>query len=241
MIPNLYPLKGLQGRVEREISAKPTTNFSISPMLIRSSLSSDIYSLYFSNMCFSAEPRRGDLVVDQTELRKKLNTWLKPSDREYIKLSDFNTSKSKFDFDVDKWLDDSLKNYKPYDNYMTMSRSYKLSKQLPYLIRVFGLEMDYSKYIANRFKKFVKNKPDFKKDLFSVVEDVSKKHLHLDVSVMFDYRYDRVSNSVIVSVKPAYITSILAAASVMAKDENWKKKVNFDKTVGTLLNFQKSS
>ena len=26
MTPNLYPLKGLQGRVEREISAKPATN-----------------------------------------------------------------------------------------------------------------------------------------------------------------------------------------------------------------------
>lgn len=238
MIPNLYPLKGLQGRVEREISAKPTTNFTISPMLIRSSFSSDTYSLYFNNMCFSAEPRRGELKVDQTELRRKLNTWLKPSDREYIKLIDFDTARSRFDFDVDKWLDDSLKNYKPYDNYMTMSRSYKLSKQLPYLVRTFGLEIDYSKYITNRFKKFVKNKPDFKKDFFSVIEDVSKKHLHLDASAMFDYRYDRVSNSVIVSVKPVYVASILAAASVMAKDETWKKKVDFDKAVGMFLKFK---
>ena len=237
MVPNLYPLKGLQGRVEREISAKPVTNFTINPMLIKSSLASDTYSLYFNNMCFSSEPRRGDLKVDQVELRKKLNTWLKPTDRGYVKLVDFNTTNSKFDFDVDKWLDDSLKNYKPYDNYMTMSRSYRLSKQLPYLVRVFGLEMDYSKYIADRFKRYVKNKPEFKKDLFSVVEDVSKKHLHLDASSMFDYRYDRVSNSVIVSVKPAYVTSILAAASVMAKDESWKKKINFDKTVGMFLKF----
>lgn len=238
MTPNLYPLKGLQGRVEREISAKPATNFTINPMINKSTLASDTYSFYFNNMCFCADPMHGSLKVDHAELGKKLRTWIKPSDREYIKLVDWNTGNSKFDFDIDKWLEDGLKGCKPYDNYMTLSRSYRLSRQLPYMIRVFGMEMVYSKYIAERFKRHLKTKPELRKDLFSVVEDVSKKHFHIDSVSMFEYRYDRVSNSVIVSVKPAYIASIMAAASVMAKDESWKKKVNFDKTVGMFLKFK---
>ena len=69
-------------------------------------------------------------------------------------------------------------------------------------------------------------------------EEISKKHLNLDSLNLFDYRYDKVSNSVVVSVKPIYVASLTAAATVMVKDETWKKKVNFDKTVGMFLKFK---
>ncbi len=236
MLPNLYPLKGLQGRVDTEISAKPLEQFSINPMIIRSELSGDIYSFYFNNMIYNGQPMRGVPKVNQDILRAKLNTWLKPSDRKYIKLVDYNNTKSKFSFDIDSWLEDGLKNCKPYDNYMILSRSYKLSKPLPNMIACYGMEMVYGKYISDRFKKYISQSSGRSKDLLSIIEKFTGKNK--GNIQMFEYRYDRVSNSVIATIKPIYVAMLVATATALAKDESWKKKVNFDKTVGMFLNLK---
>lgn len=233
MLPNLYPLKGLQGRVDTDISAKPLEQFSVNPMIIRSELYGDVYSFYFNNMIYNGQPMRGTPRVNQEVLKSKLNTWLKPSDRKYIKLVDYNTSKSKFSFDIDGWLEDGLKDCKPYDNYMNLSRSYRLSKPLPYVISCYGMEMVYGKYIAEKFKKYISKNSSKSKDLLSVIERFTGKDK--GSLPMFEFRYDRISNSVIASVKPIYVATLVATATMLAKDESWKKKVDFDKTVGMFL------
>lgn len=233
-----YPLKGLSGRVDTEISAKPSINFVINPILISNGLNGDEYYFIFNNMCFDNSPRRGILKVDHNILKSKLQSWIKPSDRAYIKLESFDNTKSRFSFCIDDWLKDGLKNCKPYDNFLSMSRSYKLGRQLPQMVLLYGTEMTYGKYIAEHFKKMLKQSNQLRSNVFGIIEEISKKHLNLDSLNLFDYRYDKVSNSVIVSVKPIYVASLTAAATIMAKDDSWKKKVNFDKTVGMFLKFK---
>lgn len=235
---NLYPLKGLQGRVDTEISAKPAESFGISPSILSSKIINDEYTFVFNNMCFNGQPVRGFLKVNQDVLKKKLNSWIKPNDRKYIKLEDYSNQKSKFVFDIDAWLDDGLKSCSVSNNLLTMSKTYRLAKALPYMVSVYGLEIDYGKYIAEHFKKSLKKYPELRKNVFGIIEDISKKHLNIDSISMFEYTYSRLNNSVTVKIKPVYVASIMGAMTVLNKDDSWKKKINFDKTVGMFLKFK---
>lgn len=236
---NIYPLKGLYGRVDREISNKPMTDFYISPSLVNSRITNDLYIFTFNNMCYNNKPFKGGyLNVDQNILKSKLNSWIQLSDRKYIKLTDYSNQYSKFVFDIDEWLKDGLVNCKPYFDPMKLSRSYKLSKQLPYMVRACGNEVEYGKYIAEHFKKELKRRPELRKNVFGIIEDISSKHLRLESISMFDYTFNKIGNSVVVSLKPMYVTSILAVATKLSKDEKWKKKIDFDKTVGMFLKWR---
>lgn len=237
---NLYPLQGIAGRaIDNSLSTKPVDVFSISPLIIKSYLQNDMYIFYFKNMCFNNQPVRDYLRVNQMVLKNKLGSWLKSTDKKYIKLADYNNLESKFVFDIDAWLDDSLKGCKPYTNFLMMSKSYKLSKQLPYMVSVYGLEMSYGKYICDHFKKYLKTHKELRNNVFGIIEDISTKHLHLDSISMFDYTYNRTSNSVVVSVKPIYTAMITAAAYKIKNSLQDNKKVDFDKSVGMFLKFKK--
>lgn len=237
---NLYPLQGIAGRaVDNSLSTKPVDIFSISPLIIGSYLQNDLYVFNFKNMCFNNQPVRDYLRVNQTILKSKLEGWLKQSDKKYIKLADYNNLDSKFVFDIDAWLDDSLKGCKPYTNYLAMSKSYKLSKQLPYMVSVYGMETEYGKYICEHFKKYLKTHKELRNNVFGIIEDICTKHLHLESISMFDYTYNRMSNSVVVSVKPVYVATITAAAYKLKSSLDDKKKVDFDKSVGMFLKFKK--
>ena len=238
MLPNnLYPLKGLQGRLDTGLSNQPVSDFSINPLIVNSKIQNDTLIFTFNNMCFNNMPNPGDLKVNQSILKQKLSSWIKPQDRKYIKLADFNNQNSKFVFDIDSWLEDGIKSCTTFATLGT-SKTYKLGKQLPYMVSVYGNEFEYGKYIAERFRRKLRQYPELRKNIFGIVEDVSRKHLKMDSVTMFEYKYSRISNTVSVSVKPVYLASIVGAISVIAKDVSLKKKVNFDKTVGMFLKFK---
>lgn len=238
MLPNnLYPLKGLQGRLDNGLSNQPVVDFSINPLIVNSKIQNDTLIFTFNNMCFNNKPIPGELKVNQSVLKQKLNSWIRPQDRKYIKLADFNNQNSKFVFDIDSWLEDGIKSYTTFAT-LGMSKTYKLGKQLPYMVSVYGNEFEYGKYIAEKFRRKLKQYPELRKNIFGIVEDVSRKHLKMDSVAMFEYKYSRINNTVSVSVKPVYLASIAGAISIMAKDDSWKKKVNFDKTVGMFLKFK---
>lgn len=238
MLPNnLYPLKGLQGRLDTGLSNQPVSDFSINPLIVNSKIQNDTLIFTFNNMCFNNMPNPGDLKVNQSILKQKLSSWIKPQDRKYIKLADFNNQISKFVFDIDSWLEDGIKSCTTFATLGT-SKTYKLGKQLPYMVSVYGNEFEYGKYIAERFRRKLRQYPELRKNIFGIVEDVSRKHLKMDSVTMFEYKYSRINNTVSVSVKPVYLASIVGAISVIAKDVSLKKKVNFDKTVGMFLKFK---
>lgn len=236
MLPyNMYPLKGLSGRVDTDITNKPVTQFAINPMIVSANIRNDMYIFTFNNMCYNNLPNKGYLNVDSKVLKEKLEAWIKPSDRKYIKLAYFDKQTSKFVFDIEAWLEDGMKNCTAYGDPMKMSKTYRLSVKLPYMIGVYGNEFEFSKYISEHFKKALVKKPELRKNIFGIIEDISRKHLKMDSVGMFEYNYNRMSNAVSVSVKPHYAAGLVASATILLKDESWKKKIDFDKTVGMFL------
>lgn len=234
----MYPFQGPAARLTKDVVSGPVEQFSINPMIIHSEVVGGKYYFTFQNMCYTGQPIAGNLVVNKNTLKQKLEAWVKPNDRKYIKIVDFNSTKSKFVFDIDSWIEDGLKNCKPYNNNLSLSKGYKLGCQLPYMVSVYGMEMAYGKLVSERFKEILKSKPELRKNVFGIIEDISEKKLKIKSTFMFDYRYDKIMNSVIVSVKPTFISSIMATATILAQDKSWKKKVDFDKKVGMFFKFK---
>lgn len=238
MLPNnLYPLKGLMGREDPEVNTGTISDFSIAPAIYNARLVNDKYLFTFNNMCFNGSlVQPGALLnANMTILKTKLNNWIKPSDRKYIKLESCNKQTSVFSFDIDSWLEDGLKNCRPYYDNLKMTRKYKMSVQLPYMVRVYGMETVYGKYISEHFKKALSKKPELRKNVFGIIEDITTKHLKMDSLKVFEYNYDSIWNSVNVNVNPIYISGIIGATVALQKDKSWKKKINFDKSVGMYL------
>ena len=234
-----FPLRGLGARLDNDVASTAVKNFNVYPSIINSRIQNDKYYFTFNNMCSSGIISRGIVKVDQKILEKKLNEWVRLADRKYMKLESFDSNKSVFIFDIEEWINDSMKKCVPYNNYANFSRSYKMGINLPYIVSVYGLEMMYRDYIVKKFKDYLKKNSKLRKDLFSIVENVTNKTLGISSLSIFEYRYDKISNSIIASVNPIYVGGIVATATMLAKDDNWKKKIDFDKTVGMFLKFKK--
>lgn len=231
----MTPLSWPIARFDNSITAQPTKNFTIFPSLIRTAIEKDDYYFYFNNMCATQEIQRNGLKVDQKVLEQKLKAWLKPGDRDYIKLVYFDTNKSIFKFDIDKWFADGLKNISSKPGFTTFSRDYKLSKMLPIMVRVYGLEMSYTKFIADKFKSEIKKNSKLRNTVSEFIENLTAKKLSIDKTLIFDYTYDKVSNSINVSIKPMYFGMIMAAISLYTQKKEKVKTVDFDKTVNIFL------
>lgn len=226
-----YPLYGLSSRLDKSISTKPVEKFSINPFLMHQNIENGKYVMVFQNRCYTNEIYPGILRVNQDILKKKLNDWLRPSDRKYIKLINYNTNKSTFAFDVDKWINDGLKNCKPYLELGCFTKSYRLGVELPYLFRTMGMQMIYEKFICDKFKENLKKNEKLRKNIFSMVEDITNKVLGSSSISMFDCKYDKISNSIEVSLKPTFIAGVMAAATLIANQKKKTKRQDFDELV----------
>lgn len=225
---------GFQTRNIEPLS-QPITQFSIFPRIAYSKIEKDDYYLTFQNFCAPLNLSTiNNFNFDQNLLKKKLEAWIKPEDRKYIKLVYFTTIKSIFKFDVDLWLQDALKDNMATINYSTFSKSYRLKKQLPYMVRVWGLTNLYEKHVAEKFKQLLKRQPKNREDVFSMITKFTGKTLGLDKINYFEYSYNWQSNTITVNLKPIYFASILATASLYLKKKK-TNKVDFDKSVMKFL------
>ena len=235
MTPNMTTFNGpFSGRVDG-LETQSTSQFSISPIIVKSRVENDVYYFTFQNMCYNGMPTVGQLKVNQNALKDKLNTWIKPQDKKYIKLVDYNTQTSKFAFDIDAWLDDGLKNCRPERLSLGMSKSFRLSVKLPYMVSVYGLEMEFGKYIEEHFKRALRKNKMLRNTVFGALEHIVNKTLSKDSVSMFDYSYNRMNNAVNVSVKPIYLATLTLVTTKFIKDDKLKKEIDFDKTVGMFL------
>lgn len=225
---------GPSGRLDRSIPVQPATQFSINPLLIKAVIEKDEYCFYFNNMCYSGQPSKGELIVNRNTLKDKLGSWIRPSDRKYIRLEAFTNDKSKFVFDIDSWLDDSLKTCVPEKSFFYMSQSYRLNRPLPYMVMAYGAEMLYGKYITDHFKAYLKKNRIYRSKVLGAMEKVADRAFGLSSLSVFEYRYNRLTNSVVMSVKPVFAASLLAAGAAVLKSGSVKKP-DFDKSVGVFL------
>ena len=215
---------------------KPIKKFNINPLFVRSNYDKEKYEMYFQNMCFDGTPYLGILNVDQSVLKNKLETWIKPKDRKYVHLDEFTNTKSKFVFNIKEWMDDGFKSVKPYTDYVTFTRTYRLANPLPVCVSVYGTSMIYEKQIAEYFKKYLKENAKLRKDVYGMIENITSKTLNTSHLSMFDYKYNNVENSISITLKPQFVGGVLAALKVMVDKQSALKKVNFDKTVKKYLN-----
>ena len=214
---------------------KPLKKFSINPMFVRSSCEKEKYKMIFQNMCYDGTPYLGMLNVDKNVLKEKLTNWLRPKDREYVKLEDYDNLKSTFSFDIKKWMDDGFKMTKPSTDYVTFTRTYRLSKPLPSCVASYGTGMAYETQIAEYFKKYLKENAKLRKDVYGMIENITNKTLGLGSLSIFDYTYNKVDNSISVTLKPVFVGGVLASVKLMLDKKNKKGKINFDKTVKKYL------
>lgn len=229
---DFQPLKGLG---VRNIESIPTVKqFNIFPRIVQTKVFQGEYYLTFQNMCASTQIFTTTVKFDSSELERKLNFWIRPDDRKYIKLVSFNANQSIYKFDVDLWLQDALKDSMPSVNFSTFTKSYRFKKALPYMIRVYGMPYVYEKHIADKFKNALKKQPKTRENIFSMITSITGKVLGLDKINYFEYKYNWQSNTVTVNLKPIYFASVLAAASLYLKKKDVKKP-DFDKTTLAFL------
>lgn len=225
---------GPSGRLDKSVPVQPATQFSISPLLIRAAVEKDEYCFYFNNMCYSGQPSKGGLVVNRNTLKDKLNSWIRPSDRKYVRLEAFTNEKSKFVFDIDSWMDDSLKTCRPESSAFYMTQSYRLNRPLPYMVMAYGMEMEYGKYITDHFKAYLKKNKIYRSKVLGAMEKVADRAFGLSSLSVFEYRYNKITNSVVMSVKPVFAASLLAAGAAVLKS-GAVKRADFDRSVGVFL------
>jgi len=154
-------------------------------------------------------------------------------DQKYMKLTKYTTTKATFEFDVNKWLKDSLYNVKPSNRVSRFEQVFKLKVSPPEMISYSVSKIHFDKFILNKFMNYMdknrKSKVWFKNFLSNKM--FSKKSRI--ISLMFDYEYNWQENKFLAKLKPLYIMGLLFAVGNTANKLRGKSyiKFNFDSKV----------
>lgn len=214
------------------------SDFSISPSFLTCQISNKKIYLIFENVCFSPNSAMFiNVKYDQNELRNKLLQYIDPKDKKYITLESFTTSRSRFCFDINKWLDDSFKHAVPYKTFGSFQRTFKLRKQIPSMFGLYAERVMLKKYIDNSFKEYVKKHPELRREVFGIITAEVERALEVNSVNMFDYSYDYNSNTVLVSLKTIYTSMVMAWIMNGAKSKKNVSSLNFDKNVKDFLSY----
>jgi hypothetical protein len=150
-----------------------------------------------------------------------------------MKLISYSTNRATFEFDYKKWMNDSLRNVKPNNRVSKFEQRFKFKKQLPKMIQ-YSASMDFEKFMIRKFKEYMetnrKNRTWFEKFLPRGISGKIRK----GISHMFEYTYDKQSNTIIAKLKDLYILGILFAVGHTI-DSNLRGKklidIDFEKSV----------
>lgn len=220
------------------IQTPEKSDFSISPSFIRCSfMNNNLYILY-DNLCFSPNMSMfTNVKFDRILLKNKLEKFIKQEDKKYVKLDTFDVNRSRFCFDIESWLNDSFKGVIP-TKILGYKRVFKLKKKVPLMLEAYTGRIVLKGYIDKYFKEYVKKHTELRKEIFGIITDNIEKVLKLNAVNMFDYNYDFLSNTITISLKAVYISTLVSWIAV----ESSKPKVNttsdFDKNVYDFLKFK---
>lgn len=209
-------------------------DFEISPALVKSYVSNDEFLMLYDNNLFCPNLINGGKVkINLKDLEKKINSFYKKE--EYIKIKSYDVKRTLLSFDIEKWLKDSVKKASVISGSNKFQKSIKLIK-LPTVVMEVNEHIEISKFIETYFKKFL-NKNLIKELESSVLKDFGKK---LGKN-FYDFKYNYDSNKIVLSIKDIY--SNIATATLANAVKNPKKidKIDFDKSVYTMLKYCKKS
>jgi hypothetical protein len=188
------------------------TEFNIAPALVNSKSNRNGYFefLFINNIYPIKFTGLGTITkIDKNKLKQRLEAFIKPTDRKYIKLSEFTHMKSIFIFDIDEWLNDCFKNIKIEAFNSSWDRVAKLKLIPPHMVRIFAMRLDIEKYIGTYFKTYVEKHPIMRKDLVKHIPQSVFKVFNLKEENLFDFIYEYSSNRIIGRLKPQYVAMIV--------------------------------
>jgi len=126
-------------------------------------------------------------------------------DRKYITLTSFDTLKCDFNFNFDKWLNDTLNGVSPKTYISKFDQEYKLKIQPPKIIMYDIMRINFFNFISKKFKEYIQKKNYDKKWFGPLLPKNWQKKINIKLSNMFDYDYDYMNNRFIVKMKSFYI------------------------------------
>lgn len=205
--------------------------FNINPSLIHAEVISGVYYFTFQNYCFNGSSSVFGTHFDQNVLKDKLTSWLKPDDRKYIKIVSYDTTKSKFAFDIDRWLDDSFTGVKARTSLVRFQRVYSLKVMPPFMVRSYGQRIEFERYVGAYFKDYCKEHPKLRKTVFNIITNEVERTLNINAVNFFDYSYDYGSNHIAVTLKSAYQMTVMAAIVAALNKDDKTKSMGFTNSV----------
>ena len=170
--------------------------------------------------------------IDQESLKSSIIASIEPVDRDYMKLVKFSSVSATFEFNWNKWFNDSLKNVRPNNRLAKFEQTFKFKKQVPKMIAFSTTRNNFDKFILRKFKVYMeknrKARTWFEKFL---PREISGK-IRLGISTMFDYEFNWQTNSIVAKLKPVYVMGILFSISAIASTKKQDYiKVDFSKSV----------
>jgi len=171
--------------------------------------------------------------IDRRSFEDQIKKRIGAYDANYMKLVNYSTNKAVFDLDYKKWVNDALRDVRPSNRLSKFEQRFKLKKQLPKMIQ-YSTSMEFDKFLIRKFKEYMetnrKNRTWFEKFL---PREISGK-IRNGISHMFEYTYDKQSNTIIAKLKDIYIMGVLFAVGHTVDSKLRGKKlidIDFEKSV----------
>ena len=149
--------------------------------------------------------------IDLVSLRDAIEQNMRPYDKNYIKLKNFDNMRAEFIFDIKKWLRDSLQNVRPLTKYGSFTREFKLRKRLPFMILQDPLQKGFEDFLLKNFYQYLDVTHKDSKWFRALIPETTRRNLRIKIRDMFNWSYDFTWNSIIATMKPLYILGLLAA------------------------------
>lgn len=167
-----------------------------------------------------------EIDFNKVNLEGKLKKYFK--NEKYINLVSHTKKIATYEFDPLKWMKDTMSNTitNTPDRF---EKKIKLGK-LPEQVLTYANLVELDQIINGTFRNYLDKNAKLKKILLNSVNCVNKPLLSY-----FQYRYDGYNNAIQITLKSEFRTNPL----LLIKEETKKYKIDFDKTVYTLLKVHK--
>lgn len=162
--------------------------------------------------------------VDPVSLKKAIMSNVSKSDKDYMDLVSFDTTKATFHLKTDKWLEKCLRGVKGTKQLSTFSVLFKLKQQPPNMIKKDILRAEWNDFVKRKVKQWVTDKKGREQRLLKVIfpKDVVSS-INRRLSNMFDWEYDHRRNKVEAKLKSIWIIALLYTTSELTKKESLNK------------------
>lgn len=144
--------------------------------------------------------------IDKIAFKKALEENVRPQDRKYMKVDEFDFGKVKIRFDIDNFLKDC--NITGRTHLSSLDRVFTVNNQIPSCIRIDTMtKFAFEEYFLKEFKKKIKR--DFEAKHFTYLFPLKYLNGFSNLMDLFNWNYDLQYNKVTARMKTIYILAFL--------------------------------